>query len=117
MVFGHLYNAGVKRIVRRLARLSKAIAIQQSTSVPLHSTRYHQEREQFLPSSFGAGSLVLSVQPRSDRDRVLSAPVHIGAQVLEARVDHQRDHLCIWPQPLCHLNRGDDVCSRGCTCK
>ena len=35
--------------------------------------------------------------------------VYIGVQILESRIDGQRHHLLARPQPLRHLNRGEDV--------
>src|SRR5258708_11853674 len=55
------------------------------------------------------GCSVACVSPAWLQGVFLSAPVHIGAQVFQARVNHQRDHLRPRPQPLCHANRGDDV--------
>src|SRR5688572_9122661 len=39
----------------------------------------------------------------------VAASVDVGAQILQARVGHERDHRGTRPQTLCHLNCRDDV--------
>jgi hypothetical protein len=62
-----------------------------------------KRRARSLRPSLGGGRRVLSPPPGCDRDLASSTPVHIGAQVFQAGVGHERDHLGVWAQPLGHL--------------